>query len=765
MKKLLLFIAACCSFAIGYGVVAEAYPAGGMYGRGEYRGYFTNSHDTTGTFILPKQYTGNTNAINPTVNNATELINFLKGSEGLGGNNQQRTGASFIIQTMIGSARNRPPTAGQIAEWESRVRYAESTGRISWFVSYSFCINSFYQGVTGGGSPNDDAFFDDCQTNTSIVFRDASGAVAYVIKRECANPVGNVRPIPDAPPAVNWNAEPRSAVSNASPLPGQTITFTHRVRNEGPTATGTDHVWAATLSHPSNAIIRGGHDTGTYTNGQEKVVDTQNVTIPAGTPAGTQICQKLSIDWGNSSGERNELGLPACATVRYDFGLTPNINPVIATSDGLPPTDGIAEQGDSVTFTYSVTNNGTTQSQTTNCAIFGLNRTNYYAVPTPNDTASDAGYSAPPTTCPQVFPYSASGSTTNIATETVALSTTNRSVCRVLRLTPARPDGSSASTEVCVYVASKPYARVYGGDVTAGNGLTTSPGSCVTNNAGAIVGWNRGDATFRGAGTQFAAFAMGIISHFTTSLGNGASAAPRPSGLSFANTSTNVASGNFGGSLGSVPCIPDHYGGLATAAGVQSIGASIATSPLNGIYSRTGNTTLNAGNVTSNQRVVIYIDGNLFITGSGGAADLGIAYTGSWNPASVPLFQVVVRGDIFIGNNIGRLDGIYVAQKRADGSGGTIHTCATGFSALALDGGLYNNCNKKLTINGAFVANQVRLLRTAGTLSQSDAAHTPAASTAGEVFNYNPTLWMAQPPRPAGEAGDYDAIISLPPVL
>lgn len=752
MKKLLLLVAVCCSFAVGYGVVATAYPAGGMYGRGEYRGYFRDAFDSTGTFVLPKQYTGGTNAINPTVNNATELINFLRGSEGLGGNAQQRTGASFIIQTMIGSARNRPPTAGQIAEWESRVRYAESQGRISWFVSYSFCINTYYQGPSGGGTPNDDAFFDECGTNTSIVFRNASGGVAYVIKRECANPVGNISPLPDAPPLQNFDIVGYSRVqSNPNPLPGEEVEFRHFIRNDGPTGTAPTNIWWVVFNSLTNAVVAGPANSGTYVDEQTRLVSTERYRVPAATPPGTQICRHVGWDPGDSRGTRDERGTRVCATVRYDFSLVPSITPVI-TSGGVVVPGNIAEEGDTITFNYSVTNNGQTSSMPVTCTVYGRSHTGFYTPTPPTDNTSDPGYSQPPHGCPRTFPRL---STTGIATEPVSASPTNRTICRSLFITPSTPTGGTAdSGDVCVYVASKPYARVFGGDISAGNGLTTAPGVCTSNNNATIVGWNKRSAgSFAGAGTQFAALALNAIRDFSTSLGNPASSAPAPSGLAFANTSTSAATGLFGGSLGSAPCIPDYYADRPTSAPAPSSNLSSMSS---GTYAHNGTLNL-SGNVNPGQRIVIYVNGNVYINGP-------ITYPGTWTLGNIPLLQLVVRGNIFIDNDVTRLDGVYIAQANG-ATGGVIHTCAAGATPIALDGNLFDTCDTKLEINGAFVANQVRLLRTIGTLSRSTTGETGATSAAGEVFNYNPTLWLAQPPAPAGEAGDYDAIISLPPVL
>jgi hypothetical protein len=753
MKKLLLLIGICCSFAAGYSAMTEAFPAGGMYGRAEHHGYFTNAFSTEGTFLLPKVYDGDTNAIPASLNNATELINFMKGSSGLGGDAQRRTGASFIMQTMIGTARNRPPTAAQIAEWEGRVRAAERQGRIDWYVSYSFCINSHY---LGPGGINDDAWMDDCQTNTAIVFRDSSGRIVYVIKRACGNPVGNISPIPDD---IDFTITGRSTVNNASPEPGDTIQFRHFLRNAGPSNTGSTAIWWAASDTRSGALTGGPASSGTYNAGQEKNVANEDYTVPAGTPAGTSICRRIGWDPVNESGTHDGRGAPVCAVVRLDFGLTPAIN--VEINDAVVGATGsVAEVGDKIEFIYSVNNTGTTQSSSTNCTIYGLSRPGYYAVPGTPDSSSDAGYVQPGHGCPRTFPASTNTVLVTEPVDPVPASSQNRTICRSLFITPATVAGGTRSTEVCVAIASKPYLRVYGGDVSAGNGQSTPAGTCTSNNAAAVVSWNKeSSGAFAGAGAQFAVMALNQIFDYASALGN-SGGAPAGSGLAFANTT--VSGGRFGGGFGSLPCISDYFAGKPATTTPFTSGTNLS-SLSTGYYATTGAGPFRiSGNINPNQRTVLYVTGDVLI-------DNNITYTGSWNSANVPLFQLVVSGNIYISRTVTQLDGVYIAQRNGS-SGGTMYTCAnTTFPAVSAiepsSGSVYANCSTRLTINGAFVANQVRFLRSAGTLRQSNAGEAKTSTNIAEIFNYNPALWMAQPPALPGGSNEYDAITSLPPIL
>jgi hypothetical protein len=428
------------------------------------------------------------------------------------------------------------------------------------------------------------------------------------------------------------------------------------------------------------------------------------------------------------------------------FNLAPNIN---ATINGGAVAGNVAEVGDSVTFTYAVNNTGATGSvNTIACNIYGKVYTGYTAVPSPNDSASDAGYVPPGTGCPRAFPM---GNTT-LVSETVTASTGNRSICRALKINPATPQGPAASTEVCVYVTNKPYLRAYGGDVSAGNGFATGTGdTCTANSDGAIVSWNKEAAgSYAGAGTQFAAYALDQIYDFATALGN-TGGAGAGSGLAFAN---NAPSGGvFGGNLGSTACITDFYSAAPTTAPltITDLGAAALTT---GAYSKTGPVTL-GGTLTAAKRLSIYVNGDVIINSN-------ITYPASWTVDDQPLVQIVAKGNIYIDNDVTQLDGVYIAQRNGSG-GGVIYTCANGAAAIATNA-LAGSCSNKLTVNGSFVAYQVQFLRAAGSLAQGSAAETSASSKAAEVFNYNPAAWMVYPPGQTNTT-EYDSITSLPPIL
>ncbi len=423
-----------------------------------------------------------------------------------------------------------------------------------------------------------------------------------------------------------------------------------------------------------------------------------------------------------------------------NYSLTPTVN-LQVSSGGAPVTGNIAEPGDSATFTYAVSNAGPTNAIGVNCSIYANSHAGYYSPGSPAAKGSSAGLA---TGCPRDWPV---GNTT-IVTETVNNLPANSTICRSLYVDHGTFNGAERGAEACVVVASKPYMRVYGGDVSAGNGFVSS-GVCTSNSSAAVVGWNKeGSGSYAGAGAQFATLALNKIYDFATAQGN---ATPtNGSRLAFANTS--ASGGTFGGTFGSLPCIPDYYSKLPSGA-LPYNGAPLSTLN-NGAYTATGPVTI-SGNINPGQRTSLFVQGDVII-------DNDIKYPGNWHSGNVPVFELVVRGNIYISRNVTNLDGLYVAQQ-SSGSRGVIYTCTNGSTPVATTA-LAGSCSNKLTVNGAFVAHSVQFLRAAGTLAQSSAGETGSGGRAAEVFNYSPLMWMVSPPQQSGN-DDYDSITSLPPIL
>ncbi|HSW65917.1 MAG TPA: hypothetical protein VLI54_02160 [Bacillota bacterium] len=435
----------------------------------------------------------------------------------------------------------------------------------------------------------------------------------------------------------------------------------------------------------------------------------------------------------------NPLGnLPALPVAQQPYNLLPNVS---VTQGAAPLANGsYVDAGSSVTFNYTVNNTLSGTATGIACNLYANNYTGFHAIPSPADATG--GPPAGPT-CTNTF----GPGITNLGSETVNNLPANTSVCRTVYVNPNKPTGGiSLGYEACVYVTAKPYFRTYGGDISAGNG---QPAACGTSVNAAIVSWNRESAGgFGGAGVQYAGYALDVIYDVATDLGNAAGSAAPPAGLSFANTTASGPS-NYGGSFGaaSLPCIADYYG---TPTGTL-LPAIHPLPSLNDTYTASGPVTL-SGDVPPGKKVVIYVNGNVIINGP-------IRYPGTWSVDDIPLFAVIAKGNIYIDGSVGELNGTYIAQ------GGTIYTCASGqVPAVPTSAGFYASCSGSLVVNGAFIAQQVQLLRAKGSVGLSSAGETNASTNIGEIFNYNPAFWIPQPTS-GKTTVDYDAITSLPPIL
>lgn len=693
MKRLWLSIVVAVAFLAGYAGTANAWP--GVPDRSEHHGYFRNIQDFYGDDVIAGGYPAGT------ATNANNFISYTLAKLN-SGSGQDRIGAAFIIQTMIGLNRAAPPTVAQINEWASRVRAAEAEGRVSWNIPYTFTINSFYQGTGSGSNPNDDAFFYDSGTSASIVFRNRTGGIAYAIRRVCANPVGNLAALPVA----GYTMTGRTTVA-PTVKPGEAVTFQHYLRNAGPGPAPS--IWWTTFNRPSNVILAQG-PSGGYASGQEIRVNVEVFTVPITATVGTQYCRQVGYDPSNSTGGRNGRAPIVCTTVVHSYELAPQVS--------VNPSSG--GEGDTLTFTYSVHNNGPTESQLVACKVAANTFPPGHA-PLPQqdvDRNPDPGYVQPAMGCPRIFPRAV---TTALASETVTIGglPAGSRVCRSLVLNPKSEDGGPrSSAEACTIVNKKPHAHFLGGDVWAGGGVLQQPSNtCALNNAN-VQGISRtlpGGATYAGTWSEYGLFALGSV----TSFGSAAHPLTTTNGRSHTFSNSNPA--NLGRFAATAHCLTDYtatYSNLPTS---PAGAINLFTAASNFKRRINGNVTLNAtGALQAGKRQVLYVVGNVTIT-----SDL-MFNNGPYNSlAAIPTLTIVATGNITVNANVQRLDGIYVSL-------GNFNTCD------AVGPLTTNLCNQPLRITGSVEANRVLMRRTSGGAGNSDALR----QTPAEIINLVPYIFL-----------------------
>lgn len=327
----------------------------------------------------------------------------------------------------------------------------------------------------------------------------------------------------------------------------------------------------------------------------------------------------------------------------------------------------------------------------------------------------------------------------------------------------------------CKTVVDEPYLTFYGNDVSTGSTFNPPSGSCTPKSAGSTppsqIQTYYSPVKEAGAGVQFAAMALDAINQFSSASFQSISTGSE-NGLSFANTVNLPYGGKFNAAT---HCIPNYFGINPTP---------VQTGPY---WVNPGGSALSDGapkSIGPGPQAPIYVDGDAIITN-----DIIFANSGGYvSLANIPTFYLIVRGNIYIGPHVHRLDGVFVAQPGKIGpahdvtvddplNGGRIYTCAktdgTLFPASALYSGTgLNDCSQQLVVNGVFVAQQVRFLRTAHSLRNAapgvgEYGNPPISYGNGaEVFNFSPELYLAPSPLGGGATGvKYDYIASLPPVL
>lgn len=339
------------------------------------------------------------------------------------------------------------------------------------------------------------------------------------------------------------------------------------------------------------------------------------------------------------------------------------------------------------------------------------------------------------------------GSVTPVASG--SRSVTVSSLSTVYQGTVTGPGGTNQCTGTITVIADEPYLRIYGNDVMAGGGFgaVCSPlNPTASIEAFAAQETVAGNTIWKGASAQFGAFALGPINNFFSANLRGPAGAtnlPRPSlDLTFGNTNngTSKVAINGGGFSGNTNCIPDYF----AKRDVLQSGSSIGT------------TTVGNG---SHQ--ALYYDHDVHITGN-----ISFANVGSWGGSvnTVPSYYLVVKGNIYIDPGVTQLDGVYIAQPDDSGNKGEIITCSNSSGITPGPGG----CNQKLTVNGAFIARQVRFKRTNGKLASAVGNEAPSSANIAEVFNFSPEVYIS-PLHSTLERSlpftKYDYITSLPPVL
>jgi hypothetical protein len=309
-----------------------------------------------------------------------------------------------------------------------------------------------------------------------------------------------------------------------------------------------------------------------------------------------------------------------------------------------------------------------------------------------------------------------------------------------------------------ILVVRKPFFKVFNGGATVGSGFNSGTTTCTTSGSGIVSGFASNSPSIHGSGVQYDLRALNSVVTTFYSSGGLPTALPSYKALTFAN---NAASGTYGGSFGGTSCITDYYTTtkntiIPTASGAATIASLDAAAGAGNQVEWSGGT-LSGGNLAAAGKLVVYVTGDVYISGS---IVIASNYT---KLTDIPFFALIVKGNIKIAPGVILLDGMYVAQPNG-ASGGTIYTCLNADNSIP---DLYNSCGSRLVFNGFVTAKKIKLLRTGGTLASDNYGGSAGVSNAAEVFNGLPELYFASPAFKLDDSASelYDSITSLPPLL
>ena len=625
-----------------------------------------------------------------------------------------------------------------------------------------------------------------------------------------------------------WRLEGYSGVSQTTALPGDTVTFKHGVRNQ---SKGNAEYWGeasygwrvqeSSTPNKANSWANNGLPFNSASNvalGDNRPAmadyadpvkgwgNRANYTIPSDAKPGDKDCQRIeySNPDGPNSGNFNDGGAQhseeVCVTVRpfTGFIITPGQSATLTPSDEDPDTFNAKA------WVKVVSGNSSNQPISVPFIACGYkgekgdtndHRCNGFtplvkSPPNPNS------------------PISATSTNTDVLNRNTPISGVNAGdkYCTYLYIPFTKgiidESGNVRSTsdpyfkEVCDTVSNKPYFKALGKGVRAGGEfITKEDSSC--QGGGTLAGWNNNQANNRGASSELSAIALVKIVGFASAQ---TVSTRTPTELSFANSvasdktpSPHSDSPGMGGNFGDKYCLSDVSPPL-DAAPVQTSNYSMTPPaiPSNGSKQYNGNVTLNGGTLSPGTNQSIFVKGDVYIKGN-------ITYdTTGMNASNVPSFVLKATGNIYINGNVTKLDGLYIAQGTKQNSGqvtkGKIFTCSGDYAGAPFawpQESAYDYCWKQLIVRGSFVADQINLMRTYGSLrdnklgglaeqsefrggssltcSNKRAADgvATAKSCAAEVFDFSPEFYLSKPAilRDGAGAKQYDAITSLPPVL
>lgn len=332
-----------------------ALPGGASWDTGY---FFGKSLGSAGLDAL-LNHCGGTTPFDSTMTDKTRFVNrvvsYYTGGCSAGRNS---IGARFIMLTMLDRSASAPRSSGAnlINDWTAYIN--GSNIGIKWMTNLTFNYNSGCYSNSGCDNGGEDEYFINADRNgDSLVFYTiGNNKPIYALKLDCGNPVGYSNII--LPPPV-WSITPTSIADRVSAKPGETITWTHAVKNDGLNATNkpvTYHYQNRQDLVPINGTGSNNTFPSGSANGASNSFKSTYLVVPS--DAGKTLCRATSAS-PKSSSDPGWIESPSPPTPPIPSNcvliLTPSSWSITPTISVNTPT---AKPGDTITWIHTVKNNG-----------------------------------------------------------------------------------------------------------------------------------------------------------------------------------------------------------------------------------------------------------------------------------------------------------------------------------------------------------------------------------------------------------------------
>lgn len=526
---------------------------------------------------------------------------------------------------------------------------------------------------------------------------------------------------------VNWSVSGTTTINRTTAAPGDTITWTHRLVNNGPDKT---HTSIASFVGRSGFTSNSNLSSVTISAGKPKGDLRSNFTTTykiTNADLGKTLCHQLRWTPRSSTNSAQGLATNRCVTVPYNFNLIPSLT---GPNGSITPGSNIPD------IIPSVNNEIPSQPSRTTPTPPGIQwqLTRFTVAPGNTKPVASSNTTAPCAYFQNGCVVRDSGTRSFPAGSTLLQRLQNETVdanlpvgsfvCFGLSVQPR----ASSSTQwrhavLCLTVNKRPTVQIWGGDARSGGRIET-----------ALTNGERQDGTPAsfGSWTEYGAFSKGPNS----GLASGSGLAIGSTGViddvhkyTFANIGPAPGNAKAYGSFnfGTYTSLAGQFQGLAATSTLSVAPATVNVGSLNGVYRPAGNVIIDGGTIGAGKTVIINA-GTRTVTIKGNIDYHNGPLT---SVAQIPQL-VIIASNIYIEQAVTNVDAWLLASNAIDtcsnvGSRGQMPTSGVLTDAI---------CNQQLIVNGPTEVNRLILKRTGG--SEPGAGRTEAA----EVFKVRPDAYM-----------------------